>query len=117
MAHSSPIVRVDQGFTLTELLVPAAIILRRGSEAAEAGGVVRLLPQDDRLLRHVEVVLTQLVLHDDRDPRGQGLSLEHVQLASLSLAVKDAGDEDGEEQHGDDDQARHDEGEEVLLVR
>ena len=56
-------------------------------------------------------------LHDDRDPRGQGLSLEHVQLASLSLAVKDAGDEDGEEQHGDDDQARHDEGEEVLLVR
>ena len=41
---------------------PAAIILRRGSEAAEAGGVVRLLPQDDRLLRHVEVVLTQLVL-------------------------------------------------------
>lgn len=78
---------------------------------------MRLLPQDDRLLRHVEVVLTQLVLHDDRDPRGQGLSLEHVQLASLSLAVKDAGDEDGEEQHGDDDQARHDEGEEVLLVR
>ena len=79
MAHSSPIVRVDQGFTLTELLVPeksfkvkrevsstlqkpAAIILRRGSEAAEARGVVRFLPQDDRLLRHVEVVLTQLVL-------------------------------------------------------
>ena len=59
----------------------------------------------------------QPYLHDDRDPRGQGLSLEHVQLASLSLAVKDAGDEDGEEQHGDDDQARHDEGEEVLLVR
>ena len=59
----------------------------------------------------------QSYLHDDGDPRGQGLSLEHVQLASLSLAVKDAGDEDGEEQHGDDDQARHDEGEEVLLVR
>ena len=51
---------------------PAAIVLWRGSKAAESGGMVRFLPQDDRLLRHVEVVLAQLILvqnhhhhHDD----------------------------------------------------
>ena len=48
---------------------PAAIILGWGPKAAEARGVVRFLPQDDRLLRHVEVVLAQFILgnhhHDD----------------------------------------------------
>ena len=29
MAHSSPIVRVDQGFTLTELLVPEKVLKSR----------------------------------------------------------------------------------------
>ena len=41
---------------------PAAIVLWRGAKAAESGGMVRFLPQDDRLLRHVEVVLAQLIL-------------------------------------------------------
>jgi len=78
---------------------------------------VRFLPQDDRLLRHVEVVLAQLILHDDRDPGRQGLGLEHVELAGLPLSVKDAGNEDCEEQHGDDDQAWHYKGKQVFLVR
>ena len=108
VAHSSTIMRVDQGLALAELLVPrkfsfifgcfgifmflcfmfyavenanivivsmfckyppAPIILGWGPKAAEARRVVGLLPQDDRLLRHVEVVLAQLILgdhhHDD----------------------------------------------------
>ena len=56
-------------------------------------------------------------LHDDWDPRWQGLCLEHIKLASLALAVEDASNEDCKQQHGDDDQARHDEGKQVLLVR
>ena len=108
---------------------------------------MRFLPQDDRLLRHVEVVLAQLILvqnhhhhdntmliiivilscmvfnktrsylHDDRDPGRQGLGLEHVELAGFPLSVKDAGNEDCEEQHGDYDQAWHYKGKQVFLVR
>ena len=63
------------------------------------------------------IVVRFKYLHDDGDPWWQGLSLEHVKLAGLSLAVEDASNEDCKEQHGDDDQARHDKGKQVLLMR
>ena len=44
-----------------------------------------LLPEDDRLLADVEVVLTELVLHDDWNARRQSFSPIHVQLPCLSL--------------------------------
>ena len=62
-------------------------------------------------------LLVKSYLHYDRDPGWQCLCLEHVKLSSLPLAVEDAGNEDCKEQHGDDDQAWHHKGKQVLLVR
>ena len=92
-----------------------------------------LSPQNDRLLAHVEVVLAELVLHDDRNARGQSLRPEHVELAGLPLSVtemtcqywslqdsslslvEDAGDEKGQQQHAHNDEGGHHEGDDVLL--
>ena len=63
------------------------------------------------------LVVVSLYLHDDRDPRWQGLRLEHVKFSGLPLSVENASNEDCKEQHGDDDQAWHDKGKQVLLMR
>ena len=63
------------------------------------------------------VIVVREYLHDDGDPRWQSLRLEHVKFAGFPLPVEDAGNEDSQEQHGDDDQAGHNEGKQVLLMR
>ena len=45
-------------------------------------------PEYNRLFAHVEVVFTQLVLHDHRNSRGQRLCSEHVELSCLAFSVK-----------------------------
>ena len=45
-------------------------------------------PEYDGLFAHVEVVFTQLVLHNHRNSRGQRLCSEHVELPCLALSEK-----------------------------
>ena len=59
----------------------------------------------------------QTCLHDDGYTRRQRFRLEHVELARPALTVEHAGDGESEQQHEDDDESGHHEGQDVLLGR
>ena len=73
-----------------------------------------LWQEDGLLVEPLLLVLKQLVLKNDRDPRRQRLGVEEVELASLPLLVKEAGKQNGEDEHAGDDDGRNDEGEKVV---
>merc|ERR1712020_705720 len=83
-----------------------------------------LLPHQEYLLAFVVpgliiismlllAILIACILHRKR----KAGKLDMFKLAGFPLSVKDAGNEDCEEQHGDDDQAGHYKGKQVFLVR
>lgn len=88
---------IDQRVALRVLLVhpTGAVIVWWPSTSPVTVVSLGLLPQNDWLLADIEVVLTELVLHDDRNTRGQSLRSEHVQLAGLSLFMENTSNEDG----------------------
>ena len=58
--------------------------------------------------------LVQLVLQDDGDPGRERLGVEQVELSRPPLAVEEAGQADGQNQHAHDDHGGDQEGQQVL---
>lgn len=60
------------------------------------------------------LILVQLVLKNDRNSRWKRFWVEEVQLSGLPLFVKEAGEQDGQDEHAGDDDGRNDEGQQVV---